>query len=643
MTPERKTSNNMNQGIIRKLSKLAKNKIVQYSLAGLTGMASLYACGPSKENRIKNSPPIVSDIPNQTINKGGIFNKINLCDYFYDSDNSCTEASWNVSGNKNLVSEFDSNNGLNISYPAGWTGSETLKITATDPYGTSGSDSAIFNVNAPPVVSDIPNQTINEGGGFYQLTLDDYVYDSDNSDSEISWNVTGNSALNTNIDLNRNLNISYPAGWTGSETLKITATDPYGLQDSYDAIFTVNNVNDSPHIISTPLTTSTENSDYEYDVDATDPDNDIITYSLVPATAQVPSFLSIDSLTGIISGIPLDQHSNQTHTVKVRAEDPYGKYEEQTFNLYVKNVEDVAGNVKSFDSDLGLNRMEITINRGDGTIYSATTNQFGDWQIPNVLDGDYETMIKDINNPAVYETYKPRILRVNKTKNLEGKLNNRDAKLFLIADRNFINDAGRLDPLLTSENVMRKWCPDALCSKPIWDIYIREWNSQNPVDISKVNMVKDAIKNEISQFANDSYNFTDADINVIDSIPFAGQPADGHIKVKWDSNIAGGHNHEYLDGNKVISGFIGCNTYQGKSTWLQELAESLIGSGESNDYPSIFNDPQDYPVDYNFFQPKDLIISEMHFNPKYQRPAGNKDYNTDDNHDKDPDGTVWNE
>ena len=93
--------------------------------------------------------------------------------------------------------------------------------------------------NDPPVVDDIPNQTIVEGGTFATIDLDDYVSDVDNLDTEISWTYSGNSELIVDIT-DRVAAITAPsATWTGSETITFTAEDPDGLIDSDDATFTV--------------------------------------------------------------------------------------------------------------------------------------------------------------------------------------------------------------------------------------------------------------------------------------------------------------------------------------------------------------------------------------------------------------------
>ncbi len=92
-----------------------------------------------------NACPIVSDIPNQTIVKGGFFATINLDNYVQDPDNLDSEITWSISGNNDLIVNIV-NRVATITYPPGWMGSETITFTATDPHNCSDSDSAIFAV-----------------------------------------------------------------------------------------------------------------------------------------------------------------------------------------------------------------------------------------------------------------------------------------------------------------------------------------------------------------------------------------------------------------------------------------------------------------------------------------------------------------
>jgi hypothetical protein len=97
----------------------------------------------------------------------------------------------------------------------------------------------INGVNDPPVVSDIPDQTINQGQSFATINLDDYVADVDNLDSEITWTATGQSDLTVSI-VNRVATITAPSSrWNGSETITFRATDPDLDFDSDSATFTV--------------------------------------------------------------------------------------------------------------------------------------------------------------------------------------------------------------------------------------------------------------------------------------------------------------------------------------------------------------------------------------------------------------------
>ena len=91
----------------------------------------------------------------------------------------------------------------------------------------------------PPVVSDIPNQTIYDSLTFEPISLDDYVYDPDTPDEDITWEATGQVDLIVTIDTDRVAWITFPEGWTGMETVTFTATDPDLLSDSDDASFEV--------------------------------------------------------------------------------------------------------------------------------------------------------------------------------------------------------------------------------------------------------------------------------------------------------------------------------------------------------------------------------------------------------------------
>ena len=221
------------------------------TLQPMFGFDSLHTVTINFSPPVGNQPPVVSNIPNQTIPEGQTFATIALDNYVADPDNPDNEITWTYSGNTQLTVNINASRVATIVIPnPNWNGSETITFTATDPGGLSDSDPATFTVNPvndPPVVGNIPDQTIVEGDTFVAIPLDFLVTDPDNPDNEITWTYSGNSQLTVNIDPNRVASIGIPSpGWTGSETITFTATDPGGLSDSDPATFTVTPASNPP-------------------------------------------------------------------------------------------------------------------------------------------------------------------------------------------------------------------------------------------------------------------------------------------------------------------------------------------------------------------------------------------------------------
>ncbi|MBU8932860.1 MAG: S8 family serine peptidase [candidate division Zixibacteria bacterium] len=100
-----------------------------------------------------------------------------------------------------------------------------------------------------PVISNIPDQTITEGGSFATISLDDYVFDINNTDAEMTWSYSGNVELLVDITA-RVATITAPADWNGTEMITFRATDPVNLYDEDVASFTV--LADGPNLICSP-------------------------------------------------------------------------------------------------------------------------------------------------------------------------------------------------------------------------------------------------------------------------------------------------------------------------------------------------------------------------------------------------------
>lgn len=136
-------------------------------------------------------------------------------------------------------------------------------------------------LNNPPAITNIPDQTVDRGGSFAAISLDDYVADEDHADAEITWQSSGQSQLTVGIDGNRVATIQIPnASWAGAETVKFVATDPGGAKDSSSVLFTVTATN-RPPVVSSPLDSVMQaraDSASTLVVATSDPDGDALTY-----------------------------------------------------------------------------------------------------------------------------------------------------------------------------------------------------------------------------------------------------------------------------------------------------------------------------------------------------------------------------
>ena len=294
-----------------------------------------------------NDAPVVSDIPDQTIDEGDAFTTVNLDGYVDDVDNNDAEIIWTYSGNTNLLVDI-TDRVATIGIPhADWYGVEAITFTATDPGSLSNSDPATFTVNAvndAPVVSDIPDQTIDEGDAFTTVNLDGYVDDVDNNDAEIIWTYSGNTDLTVEINASTHVaTITAPADWNGNETITFTAADDDAtpLSDSDGATFTITAVNDAPVVSGIPDQTKAEGTafdtinldDYVTDVETADAE---MTWSY-SGNSELTVMIDGDRVATI--SIPhADWYGSETITF--RATDPGSLFDEDSATFAVTAVND---------------------------------------------------------------------------------------------------------------------------------------------------------------------------------------------------------------------------------------------------------------------------------------------------------------
>src|SRR3989344_3054083 len=208
------------------------------------------------------------------------------------------------------------------------------KGSVTQSYVLTVKNVVVPPVNNPPVITSTPISQINEG--------QNYVYDVDATDADGDTLVYSLTQKPSWLSINSQSGlITGTAPFVSSDTqfsVTVKVSDGTGfVTQSYT--LTVKNVpivppvNNLPVITSTPVTQVNEGANYVYDVNANDADGDTLTYTLT----QKPSWLSINSQSGLITGTAPQVDSDYEFIATVKVSD--GKdFDTQTFTITVKNV-----------------------------------------------------------------------------------------------------------------------------------------------------------------------------------------------------------------------------------------------------------------------------------------------------------------
>ena len=124
---------------------------------------------------------------------------------------------------------------------------------------------------------------------------------------------------NGSVSINSDNTLSYTPdeNFYGDDAFTYTISDGKGGTDAAAVRVKVKAVNDAPEFTSTPVTTATVGKEYNYDVNATDPDIvDTLVYSLIIE----PMGMTIDAATGLIKWTPTGEQTG-ANDVAVRVAD----------------------------------------------------------------------------------------------------------------------------------------------------------------------------------------------------------------------------------------------------------------------------------------------------------------------------------
>lgn len=181
--------------------------------------------------------------------------------------------------------------------------------------------------NQPPVITSAPPITARPGVA--------YSYQVQGADPNNDPLVFSLSAAPSGMTINATGVITWTPGdsQTGDSAVTVQVSDGRGGIASQS--YTINvasppGVNRAPRITSTPVTSGTIGQAYQYDVEAADPDNDAVVFSLIGS----PAGSAIDPFTGLITWTPGSSQVG-AQVLTVEAQDGRGGRALQSFAVQV--------------------------------------------------------------------------------------------------------------------------------------------------------------------------------------------------------------------------------------------------------------------------------------------------------------------
>ncbi len=267
----------------------------------------------------------------------------------------------------------------------------SLSAQVTDSYGLSRNldvSFSVVDVNDAPTETGIANTTAQEDS-VVNYDVSGSFADEDVGDV-LSYSATqvGGGALPAWISINATTGVLTfaPANAdVGSVNVRVTATDSGSASVFADFTVEALNVNDAPTVSAIADDSTNEDALFSLDVSGNFSDvdaGDTLTYSAeLSGGGALPAWLSIDSVTGILSGTPTNDDVG-TYAIKVTATDIALAAVSDTFVLTVDNVNDIpvvtvpladaTASVNAvFNVDASTSFDDVDIVHGDSLTYSA--------------------------------------------------------------------------------------------------------------------------------------------------------------------------------------------------------------------------------------------------------------------------------
>ncbi len=246
-----------------------------------------------------------------------------------------------------VLSRVNGNDTIDLWALANWSGTEPLRLRATEPSG--GFAEAAFRVDVRPMndgpilLMPFPSVTVDEDvvsldafGGNASLRFSDVDGDV------LNVTVLGAVQVATRVNADGTIDLWAPANWSGSEPLRVRATDPSGAWAEGVFLVTVRPVNDVPVIASALPPVTFDEDSVAFDafggdvaVHFLDRDGDVLVIAVVGAA----SILSRVNGNGTVD-LWATANWFGAETVRMRATEPSGGWVEAPVLVTVRAVND---------------------------------------------------------------------------------------------------------------------------------------------------------------------------------------------------------------------------------------------------------------------------------------------------------------
>ncbi|TLZ48308.1 MAG: tandem-95 repeat protein, partial [Methanobacteriota archaeon] len=184
----------------------------------------------------------------------------NATAHFFDVDGDVLALT--VQGTGNVSARVNADGTIDLWAVANWSGSTTLRVRATDPSATFAEGTFLVIVrpaNDPPIVlSAVPavafdEDTVDTNAFTGPATVHFFDVDGD----ALAITVLGGSQVSARVNGDRTVDFWAAANWSGTESLRVRATDPSGTWVEAPFVVTVRPVDDAPTLLPIAAVTMT--------------------------------------------------------------------------------------------------------------------------------------------------------------------------------------------------------------------------------------------------------------------------------------------------------------------------------------------------------------------------------------------------